>query len=79
MAMMGMQDFVKQRVDAGSTHSEISQEICQMFPGQRGYSARSVRRFCADNGITRRTGMEDSDIVQHVERAVAEVSATPEL
>jgi hypothetical protein len=54
---------------------KISWELSQTFAGKRGHSERSVRRFCAENGITRRSGMTDCEIVQQVKQTVAEVSS----
>ena len=42
------EDFVRKRVEEGNSHAVISEELQTMFPGLRGLSERSVRRFCTD-------------------------------
>ena len=44
------EDFVRKRVEEGNSHAVISEELQSMFPGLRGPSERSVRRFCTHAG-----------------------------
>lgn len=64
---------IRQLVDRGVSHSEISERLQRQFPGDRGFSARSVRRFCQDHGIHYRSGLSDADLRLVVESAVREV------
>ena len=45
-----------------------------MFPGLRGLSERSVRRFCTDRGISRRCSLTKEELERCVSDAVSEVS-----
>jgi hypothetical protein len=61
-------------VNSGASHAAVSKELEQMFPGHRGHSEMSVRRFCSENGITRRSGVKDREVEEEVKKAVMEVS-----
>ena len=49
------------------TRKEIAQYLQQKYPGQTGFSVRSVRRFCKKQGITRRSGIDDDSLDYIVE------------
>ena len=52
-------DFVRDLVvTQGKTHSQVSLLLQEAYPGKRGLSSRSVRRFCLKNGITRKIGCQ---------------------
>ena len=50
------------------SHSEIATHLQLRFPTTRGLSERSVRRFCQQHGITRRTPIGEEEL----DRIVAE-------
>lgn len=54
----------------GMTYKEISQELQDASPHTKGFSERSVRRFCKENGIEK---MNDIEVDGIVEEAVKEV------
>ena len=58
-------------IDEGKTYEEISQLLQSNVSVIRGLSARSVRRFCTDRGITKRKG---ADLDEIVAQSVSEVS-----
>ena len=59
-------------VDEGKTYEQISETLQTSYPSvTRGLSARSVRRFCASYGITKKKGADLDLIVAH---SVSEVS-----
>lgn len=43
--------FVKMRVNAGGSHKEIVAELKNIYPGLRGISVRSLKRFCAVHNL----------------------------
>ena len=51
-AMESYESFVRERVREGWTHKEISNFLKQLNPGERGFSGRSVRRFCSNKEYT---------------------------
>ncbi|XP_062499233.1 uncharacterized protein LOC134176583 [Corticium candelabrum] len=67
------EDFVRKRVEEGNSHAVISEELQTMFPGLRGLSERSVRRFCTDRGISRRCSLTKEELERCVSDAVSEV------
>ena len=59
-------------IDEGKTYEEISQLLQSTNVSViRGRSARRIRRFCADHGITKRKG---ADLDEIVAQSVSEVS-----
>ena len=58
------EDFIRQKVEKDhTTHAQISEELKTMFPEKRGFSVRSVTRFCAYHNIhkTSRTSQDEMD------------------
>lgn len=49
-------------VAAGATHEMISLSLQQRYPSQSGYSTRSIRRFCAQEGIHYRSGLNNEQL-----------------
>ena len=60
-------------VAAGDTHQAISVSFRQMSPSERGFSARSVRRFCAEQGIHYRCGLSDEQLDRLIESRIVAV------
>ena len=72
MAMEAVnEDEVQMMVYKGMTHKQISAELQIRFPGTRGFSERTVRRFCERHGIHKPRGLK---LDQLVEEATQEVS-----
>ena len=55
----------------GKTYEEISNILKDRFPGKRGLSTRSVKRFCSANNLSTRIQMEF--IKNEVNKAIEEV------
>lgn len=63
---LGVLDLVRRRVEDGTTHKVIAEELRRLFPGvRRGISPRSVRRFCMKHHLhaTSRLPSEALDIL----------------
>ena len=64
--------YVKELVEEKGckTHKEVADILRQQYPGVNGLSERSVRRFCATNGIrrydSRVTGVDIHNVVTSV-------------
>ena len=78
--MAGVENLVTARYvqelveEQGKTHKEVAAILRQQHPGVKELSERSVRRFCATNGIRRYDSrMTDVDIHNVVTSAIAEV------
>ena len=64
--------FIRDRVSNNCTHHAIATELQQRYPSQaRGLSARSVRRYCNNNGIHRSSRLTSGEVDDVVERAVS--------
>ena len=59
-------------LNEGRSNAQISEILQRLYPNQRGLSERSVRRFCCENGISRRSGLND-DTLQEVVNKVSSV------
>ena len=68
-----LEDEIRQRVEEGQTHNQISQFLQTVLPSQRGLSSRSVRRFCAERGIRYRSGLSDTQLDHIVSSRVSRV------
>ena len=71
--MESYESFVRERVREGWTHKEISNFLKQLNPGERGFSGRSVRRFCFNKGIHYRSGLSTHGVNCLVASAVLSV------
>ena len=68
------EEFVRSRVVCGVSHAEIGLELEAMFPGIRGFSSRSVYRYCRDHDIHYRSGLSDGRVDVAVSEVVNQVS-----
>lgn len=60
----------------GKSYAQISNILQNIYPTQRGFSERSVRRFCSDHNISRRSGITDIILDDIIKEAVNKVSLT---
>ena len=59
-------------IKQGHTYEWISNELKVLFPEkQRGFSARSVRRFCSNEGITK---MDENELDEVLKISADEVN-----
>ena len=65
-----MRKFVE---DDGLSYKQISDILNQMFPGERGLSPMSVKRYCCDVGIHKTSRLNDTDLDVIVTRGIREV------
>jgi len=63
--------YVSHLIIEGKTYQQISDALKQRFPDERGFSLRSVRRFCSNNGLS--TTMSKENLERRVTSAVDEV------
>ena len=57
------------------TRAEISNILKQKYPGKKGFSERTVRRFCLNNNIVRINRITTDELQGHVRTAVKQVSS----
>ena len=65
-----MRDLV---VTQGKTHSQVSLLLQEAYPGKRGLSSRSVRRFCLKNGIHAQNRLSNEELEHYTKEVVARV------
>ena len=67
-------EFVKDLVvTQRKTHSEVSLLLKEAYPDRRGFSLRSVRRFCLKNGIHAQNRLSNDELEQCTKEVVARV------
>ena len=75
-ALEQFEDFVREEIVVERcTHKQISDELQQSFPGEKGFSVRSMERFCSDRGISKTCDFDDQDLDEVVSSAVLQVTA----
>jgi len=69
------EEFVKEKVEIYKcTHQQVSDELKTLFPGERGFSLRSVERFCCEKEIKKTTEIDDQQLDDVISEAVRQVS-----
>ena len=63
--------FVETLIRHKKTHVEISDILKAHFPSKRGFSARSVRRYCSKYGI--KGGTNQTVVEELVSKAIGQV------
>ena len=56
------------------THSYISEQLKRMFPSRKGFSVRSVQRFCSLHNIHSTSRLSEADVDKFVKEAVEKVT-----
>ena len=52
VALEEYEEFVREKVSiAKYTHKQLSYELQQAFPDKKGFSVKSIKRFCSKKGI----------------------------
>ena len=70
------EDFVRKKIEMEKcTHKQLSDELQTAFPGKRGFSVRSVKRFCNEKSVRKTCNINDQELDEVVSSAVLQVSA----
>lgn len=56
------------------TFEEVSEILQSIFPNERGFSIKSVKRFCKGHSISRRQQIKDDNLDGIVQSAIEHVS-----
>ena len=73
-ALDGLKDFIRDKIEKHRwTYRQLSNHLLQAYPGERGFSVRSLQRFCAANDIKKTARISDSALNQVVTDAIAKV------
>ena len=75
-ALEEYEDFVREKVAIEKyTHKQLSYELQRAFPDEKGFSVRSVKRFCSEKGIRKTCDIDDQELDEVISSAVLQVSA----
>ena len=55
------------------THAQLSSYLKVAYPGERGFSVRSIEKFCSDNNIHKVAKLSDADVDELVAEAIDKV------
>ena len=66
--------YIKERREVQRwSYCEISKDLRNRYPGERGFSTRSLQRYCSENGISKTSKIGDDELDQVVSEAVSMV------
>ena len=69
-----IEQFIRESKEKGITHKEMSERLQELYPGQRGFSVRSVERFCQQHDIYKTSQLRSGELCRVVATAVSQVS-----
>ena len=69
------EDYIRQRIEVDRvTYEQLAEELRRRLPsGRRGFSVRSLKRFCLDNGIHKTSRLTQAEVKTAVANAVEKV------
>ena len=73
MGHLDLKENIEKLVKSGKTYEVISNELKDQHPDCYGLAARSVRRFCCDHGIDKKSLMEKENLDSIVEEEVLKI------
>ena len=73
MELVRYEAEIRRYVSEGVSHASISRRLCHLVSSHRGFSERSVRRFCAERDIHYRSRLSDRELDVRVRSAVHSV------
>ena len=69
-----LESFIRDKILKDKyTHKQVRDFLLKKFPGARGFSIRSIERFCSARGIHRTARLCDSALDEAVSTAVKKV------
>ena len=73
--IQGVEALVRDLIERRrKSHFQVSAELQKMYPGVRGLSAMSVRRYCSKHGIHKTARIDDATLDQLISTNIARVS-----
>ena len=73
-ALDKLEDLVREKIVVEKyTHRQLSNELQLSFPGEKGFSVRSVERFCSEKGIKKITDISEEELEMILSEAVLQV------
>ena len=65
--------ILKKLVHESLTYEQLSMVLQQMYPGYRGFSVRSLQRYCASENIRKTSRLKDTEMHHAVQESVLQV------
>ena len=73
-SLEGLENFFWQWVEVNQvSQRQLSEELKTYFPESKGFSLRSIERFCAEKNIHKTSRLSNNEVEQAVSEAVAKV------
>jgi len=73
-SLQELEDLVREKVEIEQwTHAKLSSYLQQLYPGSRGFSVRSLERFCSTKGIHKISRLCEQEVDTAVSDAIAKV------
>ena len=73
-ALEGFEDLIRDKIENERwTPKQISTFLMESYPGQRGFSVRSIERFCGNKGIHKTSRIDDRSLDVAVSTATSMV------
>ncbi len=72
-ALDDSEDFVRQKIEEGWSHSKLSTILKELNQVSKGFSVRSVQRFCTEKNIHKTSRLAAQEVDKVVSDAVAKV------
>jgi hypothetical protein len=74
VALEEFEDFIRSKIEKERwTHSQLIEHLQSSISGKRGFSVRSIERFCSTKGIHRTSRLDDTQVEELVREAVDRV------
>ena len=72
--LLQFEDFIREKVEKEHwTHVKLSAFFHAQYPGDRGFSARTLERFCREKDIHKTSRLTNADLDECVSQAIAKV------
>ena len=69
-----LEDLVREKIEVERwTHKKLSLHLNQMYPQQKGFSIRSIQRFCTTKDIHKTSRLNNNNLDEVVQDAVKRV------
>ena len=73
-SLEALEDFIWQKVEKEHwTHSKLSAHLQEAYPGERGFSVRSLQRFCREKAIRKTARLSEQELDEAVAGAISKV------
>ena len=71
--IMDMKAFIEGKLSQGLTYADISRQLQDQYPNVKGFSIRSIERFCASHGLHKTSRLSQHELQKVVATAVYQV------